>query len=106
RHKSRPARDIPYVNRLVRQNTSRVHEISVDGDAPFVLEIGVCDGGAMDLRLKNLQPHRPNSLSPCGGPNGVGPPTGHIKYNTTFQPAQAHRVAGKIYFIREGQTSG
>src|SRR5262249_48320615 len=65
----------------------RVHELTREGDAPLVIEVGVRDGGAMDLGLEEMQAHSP----PGRGREGRSTPAG--KCGDAPRPGQAGSVA-------------
>ena len=48
---------VPDVNLLVRQDVGGAHQRRVDGDRAFVVEVGLRDGGAVNLRLEEGPTH-------------------------------------------------
>ena len=57
RREAGAGRGVPDVDLLVLEDAGRVEEIGVDGDAAFVLEIGVGDAAAMDLSEEHPTAH-------------------------------------------------
>src|SRR5690606_24165590 len=71
---ARPAGHVPDVDLLVGEDLRTIHQIPIDGDAAFVVEVGVGDGGAVDLRLEQAKFHGCCPLSSTWRPLGGGPP--------------------------------
>src|SRR5437016_5932639 len=53
-----PARHVPDGDLLMRQDVGGAHQIGIEGDGALVIEVGMGDGGAVDLGLEDRPAHR------------------------------------------------
>src|SRR5690606_29441620 len=63
--------DVDYLHLFEGQDVGQLHQLLIDGDASFIVQVGVGNGGTVDLRLAHGAQHRhPPSFWSC--PPGLG----------------------------------
>src|SRR5690606_23057739 len=50
--------DVDYLHLFEGQDVGQLHQLLIDGDASFIVQVGVGNGGTVDLRLAHGAQHR------------------------------------------------